>query len=108
MRIIFLFVLSLLILIPARAQECCPRAEFSAGYAYFNTDPKGDNINANSFTNRYGQNGIAFSGAINHSKRFGAVADFSYHWREATIESVKTNTSTFNFLFGPRFSSRSD
>ena len=96
----------LLITIPARAQDCCPRTEFSLGYAYFSADPKGDRINSNSFDSRYGQTGIAFSGAFNHSRRLGVVADFSYHWRGATIDNVKIDTKTLNFLFGPRFTSR--
>ena len=96
----------LLIYIPAQAQDCCPRTEFSFGYAFFSADPRGDRINSNSFDSRYGQNGIAFSGVFNHSRRLGVVADFSYHWRGATIDDVKIDTKTFNFLFGPRYTSR--
>jgi hypothetical protein len=107
MRILSVFML-LLVIVPAQAQDCCPRTEFSVGYAYFNADLKGDRINSNSFDSRYGQTGIAFSGAYNHSRRLGLVGDFSYHWREATIDNVKVDTKTLHFLFGPRFTSRSD
>jgi hypothetical protein len=106
MRIISLFFL-LLLIVPAQAQDCCPRTEFSVGYAYFNADPKGDRINSNSFDSRYGQTGIAFSGVFNHSRRLGLVGDFSYHWRESTIDNVKIDTKTLIFLFGPRYTSRS-
>ena len=109
-KVVFLFAAFLLATIPARAQSDYPKAEVFGGYSYFSAD-----ININNpfdtggnpfFQQREGFHGGAFSVAGNFSKNFGAVADFSYHRKTFDVPGSDIRFSTFNFLFGPRFTAR--
>ncbi|MFY9573085.1 MAG: hypothetical protein WAV20_16925, partial [Blastocatellia bacterium] len=55
---------------------------------------------------REGMHGVGFSVAGNVTKNFGVVGDFSYHKKEFEVFGPNIKFSTFNFLFGPRFTAR--
>jgi opacity protein-like surface antigen len=101
-KLMFSFAAVVLAAIPAYAQRDYPKAEVYGGYSYYSAD-----INTNnpfSSTEREGAHGVAFSGAAYFSEHLGAVADFSYHRK--TLSGTDLHFSTFNFLFGPRFTAR--
>src|ERR687883_940774 len=102
----FLFALSL----PAYAQGDYPKFEVFGGYSYFsadiNIDDPFDNNGVPFFSQREGFHGAAFSGAMNLSRSFGIVADFSYHKKTIALNAFDTDFSTFAYLFGPRVTAR--
>jgi hypothetical protein len=111
-RLVFLFAAYLLATIPAFAQKDYPKAEVYAGYSFFSAD-----ININNpfdtggnpfFREREGFHGVGFSGAVNLTRNFGAVADFSYHRKTFDVPGPDIKFTTFEFLFGPRITARGD
>lgn len=102
----FLFVLSL----PAYAQGDYPKFEVFGGYSYFsadiNIDDPFDDNGVPFFSQREGFHGGAFSGAVNLSRSFGIVADFSYHKKTVETPAFDLDFSTFAYLFGPRVTAR--
>ena len=102
----FLFVASL----PTYAQGDYPKFEVFGGYSYFsadiNLDDPFDNNGVPFFSQREGFHGAAFSGAVNLSRSFGIVADFSYHKKEVELPGADIDFSTFAYLFGPRVTAR--
>jgi hypothetical protein len=113
------FILSMALLLcvcaSVEAQQCCPgKVEIFGGYSYLNLSPKTDRIPADSMGNRFDgrldQHGFGISVMGNISNKFGIVGDFSHNMKDDSrrILDVKTETRTNVFLFGPRFSSRSD
>jgi opacity protein-like surface antigen len=110
-KLFFLVAVLALTTVPAAAQDY-PRAEFFGGYSHFSADININNpfdLDGNPFIQqREGLHGFAVSGAANFSKNFGFVADFSYHKKEFEVIGPDIDFSTFNFLFGPRFTARGD
>jgi len=96
--------------IPAHAQGNYPVAEIFGGYSYlsFDTGAGFDDDIDDFFDNREGFHGIGLNGAFNLSKHFGIAADFSYHRKTNDIGFTDLKTNKYYFLFGPRFSARSD
>ncbi|HSE98894.1 MAG TPA: outer membrane beta-barrel protein [Blastocatellia bacterium] len=84
--------------IPAQAQDSYPSAEIFGGYAYFNADVF-EREHLHGF-------GVSFTG--NLGPRVGLVAEFSGHYGSIDIPGDELDFSTYTFLFGPRFSARSD
>jgi opacity protein-like surface antigen len=103
---------------PAIAQECCPKWEVFLGYIYFNASAKGDLISSDQFENRYGSHGISGSLTYNISEMIGLTADLGGNRRSSVIDRLTLNDTTsrnadteikkVTFLFGPRFSARSE
>jgi opacity protein-like surface antigen len=121
MRKLAFFLSAILVLAEGnqvRAQECCHAWEVFGGYAYLNSSPDGDTIISDQFNNRYGMNGFGISLARNLSNKLGIAGEFSINGRESTIGGLTISGNTvgeanadlkaFTFLFGPRFSARSD
>lgn len=109
-RLLFLFSAPLLLAVSVHAQSDYPKAEVYAGYSHFSFDVHVNNpfdTGSNPFIEqREGLHGVGFSGAANLTKNFGLVADFSYHKKEFEVFGPNIKFSTFNFLFGPRFTAR--
>jgi opacity protein-like surface antigen len=80
-----------------------PRAELFVGYSYLRTDTTGLGFSLN------GWNG---SVAGNFNRWFGLVADFSGHYISTSSEllgtSIRARANLHSFLFGPRFSYRTE
>lgn len=90
-----IFVVSL----PAKAQsQDYPNAEVFAGYSYLNTK----------FVDRDSLHGWGFSIAYNLSPQWGLVSEFSGHYGNASFLGTSVDLKKHTFLFGPRFSARSD
>jgi hypothetical protein len=91
-----LFVVS----IPAGAQtQDYPTAEVFGGYSYLNTK----------FVDRESLHGWGFSAAYNLGPKWGLVSEFSGHYGNADLGIFgKVDLTKYTFLFGPRFSARSD
>jgi Outer membrane protein beta-barrel domain len=111
MKRLLLVVSASFLLAPlARAQSDYPKAEAYVGYSYFSFDTRVNNpfaTGGNPFIEqREGLHGVGFSGAFNLNKSLGVVADFSYHKKEIDVFGPNIKFSTFNFLFGPRFTAR--
>jgi len=109
-RMIF-YVVFFLAPIPGYAQECnCSKVEVFGGYSYLSASPKTDRLpfSLTDFNSRIGQHGYGINAAFNLSGRFGFVADVSRNMADKEIALANTDTSTTLFLFGPRFSSRSE
>lgn len=99
MRKLFMVIAVLFVAaVPAAAQDSYPSAEIFGGYAYFNSDTF-DREDLHGF-------GLSFSG--NLGPRVGLVAEFSGHYGNIDIPGADLDFSTHTFLFGPRFSARSD
>ncbi|HET9533369.1 MAG TPA: hypothetical protein VFQ92_23660, partial [Blastocatellia bacterium] len=94
MMIAVLFVAAL----PAEAQDSYPSSEIFGGYAYFSAD----------VLDREGLHGFGLSFSGNLGPRVGLVAEFSGHYGSVDIPGGELDFSTHTFLFGPRFSARSD
>jgi opacity protein-like surface antigen len=111
-KLILLCAVFSLAAIPAQAQSEHPRFEVFAGYSHFSADvgldDPFDDDGDPFFRERLGMHGFAFSGAGYFSKNLGFVGDFSYHKREIELPGPDIDFSTFNFLFGPRFTARGD
>ncbi|HSB10654.1 MAG TPA: outer membrane beta-barrel protein [Blastocatellia bacterium] len=92
-----LFVVAL----PVKAQsQDYPSAEVFGGYSYLNTK----------FLDRDSLHGWGFSLAYNLGSQWGLVSEFSGHYGNASVPgtSAKVDLKKHTFLFGPRFSARSD
>lgn len=99
MKRLFMLVAVLFVAaIPAHAQDSYPSSEIFGGYAYFNADLF-DREDLHGF-------GLSFTG--NLGPRVGLVAEFSGHYGNLDIPGDELDFSTYTFLFGPRFSARSD
>lgn len=94
MLLAVLFVASL----PAQAQTDYPGAEIFGGYSYFNTD----------FGDRESQHGWGASFTGNLGPRVGLVAEFSGNYKGIDFGPFDISTRTYTYLFGPRFSYRTD
>jgi hypothetical protein len=109
-RLLLLLFTSLLFVIPVHAQSDYPKAEVYVGYSHFSFDINVNNpfdTGDNPFIEqREGLHGVGFSVAGNLSRNFGVVGDFSYHRKEFEVFGPNIKFSTFNFLFGPRFTAR--
>jgi hypothetical protein len=107
------------------AQDCCPRGETFAGYSFLSADAKTDGIISPEFDSRYAMSrtgyGVPLNGfnqAINLSKRFAAVLDYSHNHKELIINNLKVGQTSFAsaeagintnlFLFGVRLNNRSE
>ena len=109
-RVLLFIVVTMFVVIPARAQSDYPKGELFVGYSHFSYD-----VNINNpfdsggttfFQQREGVHGVGFSGAANLTRSFGVVADFSYHRQTFNIPGGDLRFHTFNFLFGPRLTAR--
>lgn len=92
-----LFVVSL----PAKAQsQDYPTAEIFGGYSYLNTK----------LINRDSLHGWGFSAAYNLGPQWGLVSEFSGHYGNGSLPGTTTtiDLKKHTFLFGPRFSARTD
>jgi opacity protein-like surface antigen len=102
---------SLVAAVSAYAQDH-PKIQVFGGYSYFSADVRFDNPfdddGDDFFDDQQGLHGFGFSVAGNISKSFGIVGDFSYHKRELELPGNDIDFSTFNYLFGPRFTARGD
>jgi len=108
-RLLLLVSASLLLTPLAHAQSAYPKGEAYVGYSYFSFDTRINNPFATGspfVEQREGLHGVGFSGAYNLNKSLGVVADFSYHQKEVGVFGPNIKFSTFNFLFGPRFTAR--
>jgi hypothetical protein len=96
--------------IPASAQDSYPGVEIFGGYSYLSVDLNVDFDDDEIFDldEREGNHGFGFSLAGNFSPNIGLVGDFSYHKKELELIGPDLDSTTFVFLFGPRFSARSD
>lgn len=97
----------------AYGQSDHPKFQVFGGYSHFSADVRFDdpfdNDGNDFFNQREGLHGFGFSGAANFSKHLGVVGDFSYHKRAIELgPGSDIDFSTFNFLFGPRFTARGD
>jgi hypothetical protein len=97
--------------IPVNAQDSYPSVEIFGGYSYLSLDLNidlDDDDDIFDFDEREGNHGFGFSVAGNLSSNVGIVGDFSYHKKEIELPGPDFDSSTFVFLFGPRFSARGD
>jgi opacity protein-like surface antigen len=102
MRKLFLLAAVLFVAAPtARAQDSYPSSEIFGGYAYLNAD---DVIG---FGNE-SLHGFGLSFAGNLGPRVGLIAEISGHYGNISIPGGDVNINAYTFLFGPRFSARSD
>jgi hypothetical protein len=95
------FVLSVSLAIPARAQRASasvPQFEAAAEYSYVRANP--DNANGG-----FNLNGGSGSFVYNFSDQFSAVADFGGYRFGGLPAGV--DSKMFTYLFGPRYSFRS-
>lgn len=103
------FVVSIMFMVvPAAAQDDYPKAELFGGYSYINLDAGG-------FSDRGHAHGWGASLSGNFSKHIGVTADFAGQYRNLMIPSFppvftggSVNFSTYEFLFGPRVTARSE
>jgi len=95
-KLIMLFAVLLVAAIPAQAQDEYPSSEIFGGYSYFNTD----------FGDRESQHGWGASFSGNLGSKVGLVAEFSGSYKSIDVGPFDFNTSTYTYLFGPRFSYR--
>jgi opacity protein-like surface antigen len=111
-KLIVIAAFSLVAAASANAQSDHPKVQVFGGYSYFSADVRFDNPFDDDaddfFDDTQGLHGFGFSVAGNLSKSFGVVGDFSYHKREIELPGNDIDFSTFNFLFGPRFTARGD
>jgi hypothetical protein len=96
-KALFTSVLSLLLPLPALAQEY-PRVEVFGGYSYFRANPEGYNLN-----------GWNASIAGNISNWFGIVGDVSGHYGAPSQFGFRipgVDISSYTFLAGPKLAYR--
>jgi hypothetical protein len=89
--------------LPAKAQSSYPSTEIFGGYSYLSSE----------FLERENLHGFGVSFAGNLSENWGFVAETSFHFGKTTIEDpffgqIDLDFKKYLFLFGPRFSKRSD
>jgi hypothetical protein len=99
--------LSLLVVgAPAWAQPATPRVEIFGGYSLLPADPATD------FPRRT-SHGFQVGAAGNLTDWFGVFADLGLHWNTNRdvgphFEGIVARTRVTQFLFGPRFTARSE
>lgn len=89
------------------AQEV-PQAELYGGYSYLRAQTNINEIGVPSHLNLNGWNAAL---AFNINKNFGLMADFGGHYGSPVIyepTGEKADVSIHSFLFGPRFTQRTD
>ena len=103
----------------AWAQET-PRVEIFGGYSYLRVTADDDLAglgSANGSFDSISANGFITSAAYNLTKRIGIVGEFSRHTKETNllnlirqpgIPDVRVETRVNTFLFGPRFTLRTE
>ena len=103
--------------LPAQGQNDYPKVELFAGYSCANLEGTGD-----TFAAREPAHGWAVSISVNFHKYFGLIADFAGQYGDGDIPRgwpaivpsppptrlPELNFSTYQFLFGPRFTARSE
>jgi hypothetical protein len=102
----FVLAMALLAARPASAQDVFPRFEVFGGWSYLPAD--GDDFPR--------QNSTGFQAAltVNVNRWFGVVADLGGQYSNASwdrgpgVPSLTTNTSVYEYVFGPRFTVRGD
>lgn len=101
-----LFLLSAVLFLaalPTKAQSSYPGTEIFGGYSYVNAE----------FVDRHALHGFGVSFAGNLSEKWGFVAETSASFGKFTVAnpvlgSVDVDFNKYLFLFGPRYSKRSD
>ena len=103
-RIVMFAVVLVVCGVSAKAQSGYPKAEIFGGYSYLNVEGE-DTLGVD----RQSLHGVGFSLAGNLSKRIGITGDFSYNVKNnIEVGPFNVDLNAFYFLFGPRFSWRSD
>ena len=103
-RMVMFAVVLLACSVSAKAQSSYPKAEIFGGYSYLNVNGE-DTVGVD----RKSLHGVGFSLAGNLSKKIGITGDFSYNVRNnIEVGSFNVDLNAFYFLFGPRFSWRSE
>src|SRR6185503_17786460 len=102
-KLILLSAVLFLAALPAKAQSSYPSTEIFGGYSYVNAE----------FVDRHSLHGGGFSFAGNLSEKWGFVAETSFNFSKLTIAdpvvgSIDIDFNKYFFLFGPRYSKRSD
>lgn len=97
-KLIMLMAVLFIAALPTQAQTDYPGAEIFGGYSYFNTE----------FIDRESQHGWGVSFSGNLGPKVGLVAEFSGNYKAFNIAPFDVDTSTYTYLFGPRFSYRTD
>lgn len=95
-KLIMLLAVLFVAALPAQAQDEYPSSEIFGGYSYFNTD----------FGDRESQHGWGVSFSGNLGPKVGLVAEFSGSYKNIDVGPFDLSTSTYTYLFGPRFSYR--
>jgi opacity protein-like surface antigen len=91
----WLFVLALVLAVPAMAQNDHPRAEVFGGYSYVRVSDQGMSTNLN---------GGSGSIALNVNRWFGIVGDFGgYRFNQSGVSG-----SVITYMFGPKIAARSN
>jgi hypothetical protein len=102
----FVLAMALFAVQPAWAQDAFPRFEVFGGFSYL---PAG----ADDFP-RQNSNGFQSGLTANVNRWFGVVADLGGQYSSASwdrgpgVPALTTNTSVYQYLFGPRFTMRAD
>ena len=102
----FVLATALFAVQPAWAQDAFPRFEVFGGFSYL---PAG----ADDFP-RQNSNGFQSGLTANVNRWFGVVADLGGQYSSASwdrgpgVPALTTNTSVYQYLFGPRFTMRAD
>ena len=103
----------------AMAQET-PKVEIFGGYSYLRVTTDDDFLSPNGASRSLDSisgNGFMTSAAYNLTKRIGIVGEFSRHTKETNLQNlirqtgipnVRVETRVNTFLFGPRFTLRSE
>jgi len=103
-RMVMLAVVLLVCGVSVKAQSVYPKAEIFGGYSYLNVEGE-DTLGVD----RQSLHGVGFSLAGNLSKKIGIAGDFSYNVKNNIgVGPFNVDLNAFYFLFGPRFSWRSD
>jgi outer membrane immunogenic protein len=100
LRNVSLVVCMLLIVAAFAAAQDFPKAEAAMGYSMLRVSSTG-------YIEQYTMNGGSANIALNFSKHLGLVADFG-GYNNNNIRGVNVDNTTFTYLFGPRFSHRTD
>ncbi len=115
----FAIFLSFVFTQSALAQET-PRVEIFGGYSYLRVTTDDDFLGPNGGSGSLDSisgNGFMTSAAYNLTKRIGIVGEFSRHTKETNLQNlirqtgipnVRVETRVSTFLFGPRFTLRSE
>jgi outer membrane immunogenic protein len=100
LRNVSLVVCMLLIVAAFAAAQDFPKVEAALGYSMVRVSSTG-------FIEKYTTQGGSSNIALNFSKHVGLVADFG-GYNNNNIRGVNVDNTTFTYLFGPRFSHRTD